>query len=439
MEDFFQIDWSFVDRIGDNPFVAMWFMIANGGWVIFVYMAWHLAKHLWKEWRQNLNSMKKSYVVLALEIPRVTEQGPRAVENMFAYLSGAHSAPSWTEEWILGLTQDTVSCELVSIDGNVQFYIRVVSKLRDLVEAAIYAQYPDAEIIEVTDYALGVPGKFPDEEWDMWGTELTPVKPDVFPIKTYEAFEDKIAMEFKDPLSALFESFARIGHGEQAWFQIVLTPIAQAGFHKKCDEMIKKLTGVPVVHKESLIEKIVTLPIKFVGMVLEGLLSNAPADGKHAKLAEKPQSKYGQLTKGEKDVIDAIHLKSSKMAYQVKLRFMYIAKKQVLSKARIVQPFIGAIKQFSSNTMQALKPETKHVGVNGNLWWFKDKRNNQRKNHLMHAYRSRSNWAGLPAFHMTVDELATIWHFPHSVQIKAPQMKKTQAKRMEPPTNLPFG
>ncbi len=439
MDELFQIDWSFVDRIGQNPFSAMWFLIANGGWVIFVYMAYHLALYLWKDWRQSLTIMKKTYVVLALDIPRTTEQGPRAIENMFAYLTGAHSAPSWTEEWIDGLVQDTVSCELVSNEGHVQFYIRVVTKLRDLVEAAIYAQYPEAEITEVTDYALSVPGTFPDEEWDMWGTEMTPVKPDVFPIKTYEMFEDKIAMEFKDPLSALFESFARLGPGEQAWFQIVLTPIAQQEFQKKCDDMIKKLTGMTPPPKKGMLDHVVDAPIHLLKLLFEGLMGSGASDGKPAKPPDKPQSKYGQMTAGEKEIVDAIHKKSSKLAYKVKLRFLYIAKKQVLAKARIVQPFIGAIKQFSSNTLQALKPETKHVGVNGNLWWFKAQRNDARKTHLMAAYRRRSNWAGLHAFHMTVDELATIWHFPHSLQVKAPQLKKTLSKRMEPPNNLPFG
>ena len=438
MDQLFQIDWSFIDRIGSNPFLAMWFFIANGGWLIFVYMAYHAALLIWKDWRQTLYKRTKTYVVLAIDIPRATEQGPRAVENMFAYLSGAHSTLSWTEEWIGGLTQDVISCELVSIEGRIQFYVRIVTKFRDLVEAAVYAQYPEAEITEVTDYALDVPGHYPDEEWDLWGTELTPVKSDVFPIKTYESFEDKMSMEFKDPLSAMFESLGRIGPGEQAWYQIVLTPIGQGEFQKKCETMVKKLTGMHVPPPPTLVEHAVGLPFKGLQMVAEGLLgSSTPAAP--AKPPEKPQSKYGQLTAGEKEVVDAVYKKSSKTAYLVKMRFIYVAKKQVMSKARIVQPFIGAIKQFSSNTLQALKPESKHVGVNGTLWWFKASRNNERKSHLMSAYRGRSNWSGLKSFHMTVDELATLWHFPHSLQIRAPQMKKTNAKRMEPPTNLPFG
>jgi hypothetical protein len=172
-------------------------------------------------------------------------------------------------------------------------------------------------------------------------------------------------------------------------------------------------------------------------LLFEGLMGSG--DKAPAKPADKPQSKYKDLTQGEKDVIDAVYKKSSKIVYQVKLRFLYIAKKQVLSKARIVQPFIGSVKQFNSNVLQALKPESKRVGVNGSLWWFKDKRNNARKTKLMSAYRSRSNWVGLSSFHMTVDELATLWHFPHALQVKAPQLQKTQAKRMEPPVNLPFG
>lgn len=436
MDEFFQFDWSFVDRVGDNPFQAMLFFLMNGGWLaLLIFFSWASIMMFQVKKRMKFNSLKR-FIVLAVDIPRTHEQGPRAVENLFAYLAGAHSKNSWFENWFVGRTQDTISIEIVSIEGNVQFIVRTTVGMRDLVEASIYSQYTDAEITEVEDYALKVPQHYPDEEWDLWGTEMIPVKNDVFPLKTYPFFEDKVSMEFKDPMSAMLESFSRIGLGEQAWFQIVLTPIDQSGFQKKGEATIKKMLGRETAHKKTVLDHAADLPLTAVGMLVEGLMGS----GEHEKPKKKDagQPKIMSLTQGEKDIIGAIENKVSKIAYLCKIRFLYVAKKQAMSKPRIVNPFIGAIKQFNTNNMQALKPESKQVGVNGALWWFKASRNNGRKNKLISAYRNRSNWAGTANFHLCTEELASLWHFPHSLQVKSPQLKKTETKRSEPPVNLPF-
>lgn len=437
MEEFFQFDWSFIDRVGDNPFQAMLFFFINGGWIALVYVFGWASIKIFQAQNQTKFNAKKKFVVLAIDIPRMHEQGPRAVENLFAYLAGAHSKNSWVENWFVGRTQDTISVEVISIEGHVQFIVRTTSGMRDLVEAAVYSQYTDAEVIEVEDYASKVPQRYPDEEWDLWGTEMIPVKNDVYPLKTYPFFEDKVSMEFKDPMSAMLESFSRIGAGEQAWFQIVMTPIEQSAFQKKGEAVIKKMLGRETAHKKTMLDHVADLPMTAAGMLVEGLIGSG--EGAHPKKKEGPgQPKIMSLTQGEKDIIGAIENKVSKIAYLCKIRFLYIAKKQVMSKARIVNPFIGAIKQFNTNNMQSLKPESKKVGVNGALWWFKASRNNDRKGRLVRAYRNRSNWAGTANFHLCTEELASLWHFPHSLQVKSPQLKKTETKRSEPPANLPF-
>jgi hypothetical protein len=283
-------------------------------------------------------------MVLAIDIPRVTEQGPRAVENIFSHLAGAHQPASWTEKWIQGRTQDTVSVEIASIEGRVQYYVHTTRTFRDLVEASIYAQYPDAEITEVEDYTKKMPTKYPDATWDMFGTEMIPVKPDVYPIRTYPEFEDKVSGEFKDPLAVLLESFSRLGPGEQAWYQIVLTPIDQKAFRTRGEAMIKKLTGQKIEEKHGAVEKIIGAPFKLMSEILATGGGSAHAPPK--KDSNSLQNKMMSLTPGEKKVIEAVENKISKIAYLCKIRFIYVAKKELLKKSRIVQPFIGSIKQF---------------------------------------------------------------------------------------------
>ncbi|MDQ7814889.1 MAG: hypothetical protein RDU25_03755 [Patescibacteria group bacterium] len=437
MDEYLMIDWSFIDRIGDNPFLAMGFFLANGGWlVLLVVIGWGVL-HLWLEWRQVLYVKKRVFVVLAIDVPRVQEQGPKAVDNMFAYLAGAHGSHSFMDKWVGGQIQDNLSFEIVSIEGHIQFIVRTVRKYRDIVEAAVYAQYPDARITEVEDYVTRVPQQFPDEEWDMWGTEMIPTqKVDFYPLRTYPAFEDKVSQEFKDPLAAMFESFGRLGPGEQVWYQIVLVPIAQMDFVKEGALFIKKLTGQKVEVKRTLLDKTVDLPLTALTMTMDAI-SGAEAPKKDAKSG--PDFRMLAMTPGERDVVAAIENKLSKLLYQVKIRFIYVARKEKKSNPRAVNPFIGAIKQFNTNNMQSLKPELKKIGMSSSIILFKNWRNSWRKTRLMSAYKSRSDWAGYRRFHLCTEELATLWHFPNSLQVKAPQLRKTESKYTEPPANIPFG
>jgi hypothetical protein len=228
MEDFFIFIQSYLDleglllRMGENPVQAMWFFVVHGGWIVFLWFFGWVAREMFLNWRQHLYAHHRQWILLAIDVPKATEQTVKAVENMFAHMAGIHNPPHFLEKWWDGYTQDTITCEIVSIEGHIQFLIRTVRKMRDLVEASVYAQYPDAEITEVADYTLNVPMQYPDEHYDLFGMEMYPVpgRSDVYPIKTYMDFEHQLTGEFKDPLAVLLEAFARLGPGEQAWYQI---------------------------------------------------------------------------------------------------------------------------------------------------------------------------------------------------------------------------
>lgn len=54
----------------------------------------------------------------------------------------------------------------------------------------------------------------------------------------------------------------------------------------------------------------------------------------------------------------------------------------------------------------------------------------------MKAYQSRSWGMGATPYFLNAEELATLWHFP-TINIKAPLVKKAEARRAEPPVGLP--
>jgi len=431
-----------MSSMGSSPFEAMLYLFLHGGWVLFVYAFGWMFVHGWLEWQQTKHLMKKEYVVLAIEIPKLTEKDPgqalRGVENIFAHLAGGHSSISWTERWLRGVMQDQISLEVVSIAGHVQFIIFTTRVLRDLVEASVYAQYPEAQIMEVEDYAKNAPASYPDAEYDLWGTEMIPVKAglDLFPIKTYPMFEHSMSGELKDPIAVLLEALSRLGPGEQAWLQLIVVPIEQSAFKEKGVALIKKLKGEKIVAKPNLAEQLVMLPFNLLIEVANGIMGSAPSDPKKAE-KNAFEAKIFNLTPGERKVLEAVENKIAKIAYTCKIRFIYVGKKTVFKKPRIVSSFVGFMKQMNTNDMLALKPELKKVGLSGNLWFFKDKRNNLHKTRLIKHYRRRTAWDGMPPYYLNTEELATYWHFPHTFQVRAPQLKKMEAKTVEPPYNLP--
>ncbi|MFC1703002.1 hypothetical protein ACFLZO_00880 [Patescibacteria group bacterium] len=60
---------------------------------------------------------------------------------------------------------------------------------------------------------------------------------------------------------------------------------------------------------------------------------------------------------------------------------------------------------------------------------------NSKKSNLVRAYKGRSGIGATP-YILNVEELATLFHFP-MIDIKAPLVSKTEAKRAEPPAKLP--
>jgi len=446
MNEYFTFDVaSFLASLGSNPFAVMLTIFLNGGWLIFIVVFFWAATKFWLYWRQTIAGSQKEFIVLAVDIPRLTEKDPgqslRAVENMFAHLAGAHAPASWTETWIQGKYQDPISCEIISIEGNVQFIVHCLRSLRDLVEASLFAQYPEAEIAEVEDYTKNVPAFYPDSEYDLWGVEMVPAggKSSFYPLRTYPAFEHSMSGEFKDPLSVLLEGLSRLGPGEQAWVQLLCLPIDVGAYQKGGVKLIKELKGEKVVTPPSTLEKIILAPFNLFILIANELIGGVGGTSAPSKADDPLKSKIFNLSPGERKVLEAVENKVSKIGYTCKIRFMYIGKKNVFKKPKIVQSLIGFIKQMNTNDMLSLKPEAKNVGVNGALLFMRDKRNNVRKNRLMRYYKGRSIWDGNQPYYLCTEELATLWHFPHTFQVKAPQLKKIDVKHSEPPMNLPFG
>lgn len=423
----------FTAAASESPISFVWWAFQNGGWIFLFPLAGYFATIMWLEWRRGIYDSQREFVVLALDVPRANEQTPRAIESLFAHLSGMHNDPKKEDKWIAGEMEESIGLEIVSLGGYVQFLIHVNARFRDLVEAAIYAQYPEAEITEVEDYAMRFKGiKFPSDRFDVWGAELKLTNKQYYPIKVYHEFEDSVSGEFKDPMASLLEIMSKLTPDEQVWFQVVITP-ANNDWGDLGRDLVNKLIGSKVKPRRKLLERLTDAPLDFfafLGSIFFGGAAEAAAD------ANAPLSQMLHLPPGKRAVVEAVERKIGKIGFHTRVRLVYLARKHAFNKGTRSSALFGAVKQFNTLEMNGFKPNKKKMTKVYGL--MKRPRLNARKNKLLRWYRLRARQYA-PGYYgeiLNIEELATLYHFP-ILTVKTPLLKRTEAKRAEPPISLP--
>ena len=416
------------------PETMLWRFMAYYGWIIIALMYLYFAKEMWLIKVQMGFLKKVKFMFLAIDIPRGNEQSPRAVENMLAYLAGAHSTLNWFEKYWEGKFQLSFSFEIVSIDGYTQFIIRTPVEFRYLVESAVYSQYPDTEISEIDDYTEGLPRKFPHEEYDVWGAEFIQVSNQMFPIKLYEEFEHKLGPDetyYKDPMASLMDLCSSLQKGEQLWYQILVIP-TDFDWVKEADVEVEKIMGKkPTV---SFFNGIIDFVVDVIGAISEAIYSIW--GDVEVKKKEFTPLKMLELKPKQKKQVEALHEKTAKLGFLAKLRMVYIAKKEVFTPKKVVNGFVGYIKQFAALDLNSFKPDMKYTATS-TTYFNKISRLNQRKTNIVNNYINRDAGSGrIPGIY-TIAELASIWHFPLEASTNAPLVQKAPMKKAKPPLSLP--
>ncbi len=426
-----------------SPLSVLWFIFKHGGFIFILAALFFGFKEIWTNSRQAKYAAKSEWVYLAIDVPKNNEQSFKAVEQIFANLAGASKNPDTLDKYWTGYHQPAFSLELVSIEGYIQYIIRSPKVFRDLVEAAIYAQYPDAQITEIEDYTKGIdPETFKEKGYDLWAAQFGLINDEAYPIKTYPLFEHPISQLTVDPLAAVLEIFSRMNKGEQAWYQIIIKPVGD-NWKEKSQAKVKELIGTPVsAPKQGLIDKTLDAPGRWAGQVGDLFI---PVGGKDDKKDDKKMevpSKMLYLSPGEKAAVEAIDRKTDKIGFICKIRYIYLTKGVKLAKTKGVSGFIGALKQYNLLNSNGFYP----IGVTktSSEWWqnlykkYGEKVVTKIQKKTLANFKSRSSWAGADkeGFILNTEELASLYHFP-LMGVVAPTVKTTDAKRGQAPMGLP--
>lgn len=412
--------------------LLIWF-----GWIPVVStLLWGFSE-LWIDERRGIFAAKQKYICLAVDVPAMTEQTPKALENLFSTMYAAKSNPTFKEKWFEGKLLPTFSFEIVSEQGYIQFIMRTQEKFRDVLEAGIYAQYPDAEIMEVEDYVTKVPAEYPNDTYEMWGSEFTLEKDSHFPIRTYVDFEDQMTGEIKDPLGYTLEQMSKMKPGEHFWFQMVIQP-SNNDWKKAGIAHVNKMFGVEEKAKTNELgaaaSTVVKLPFEFLLEATGVDLTEMFGVGSDVKKVDDPWKAF-KVGPAQQDEAKAILRKTVKVGHGVKIRIVYSAIKPMFKKGDRVTMIKGILNQYSHLNLNAFKMVGSTVPKDDYFW---QKREYQKKQTiLMKAYQSRSWAVGATPIFLNAEELATLWHFP-TINIKAPLIKKSEARRAEPPVGLPI-
>jgi hypothetical protein len=387
-------------------FTDLFYTILRGAWTLLLWTWWIIIPVLiYYSWRNNrkahyVDDIK--YLVLSVKVPKNNDKGPIAAEMMFASLHGILQPKTLRDSG--AVVQEHLSFEIVARTNVIEFFVRVPEKLKDFVEGQIYAQYPTAEISTVKDYSLNL--DIDDDKVDECtaGTELSLVKDNIFPIKTFQNFD-------VDPLAGITGMLSKLdGENERVWIQILAEPVDDDWSETGLNYVNAKKGGN--VEKPISMKDIGKSALKLVPEMIA--LAVTPPDPKKKK-DEKKEEK-AKLSHAEEVELAAIEEKANKLGFKVLIRVVYLADTTAKARERI-QAVVGAFKQFNSTNLNGFK--------SGEIYTGKE---------FLNAYRARLLDSG---FILNIEEIASLYHLPH-VSVETPNIVWTSSKKGEPPANLPY-
>jgi hypothetical protein len=369
--------------------------------------------------------VKKEYVLLygrttlEIRLPQEIYKSPEAMELILNQMYQTASPDNHKETYIDGKHPPTFSLEIVSRGGDVKFYINLPKKrFKDLIEAQLYAHYPGIEVHELEiDYTAEVP--WDPKRFTLFSFHFGLKEADALPIRTYIEYgmhllpkeEEKI-----DPINSIIEAVASIDPREFMWIQILIEANTVKNF--KRGSLFKKPDWKKGAREH-----------------INGIIKKAV----ERSGAETTSNVMMLLTESERDTIKAIERSLSKNAFNTAIRGMYICPVDAVRIGDLVPRMITALKIFDDNLRNS-------IGIRWRTdfdwpWWQdpKGKRRLKMKRDQLNYYKRRYYQAythdDLPKV-MTVEELATVYHFPGKVA-GTPSLSRIPSKRSEAPANLP--
>lgn len=365
---------------------------------------------------------------LRIKLPQDVFKSPEAMEFVIAQIHNTANPDNLMQTYLDGKRPLPISFEIVSIGGEVRFYVNTPTrKTRDALEANLYAQYPGVEVIEdPVDYAAEIP--LDSDEFDMMSFHMGKKKDQEFPIKTYLDYGlDKMPKEEEkvDPITPMLEVLAGIKPYERIYIQFIATAFRTDSFKNG-----QLMTGEGASWEKGVEAKI------------NELMQRDPE--KKSPLSKGGEEDYPGmtlLTSGERKKIEDMERNAEKYAYNVGIRWMYVTKKGEFN-GDLINPVIRSFSQYDKIGQNQIGVRWRtDFGYKNIIPGQKRHELNALKKQELKEFKLRKffpkNSAGAPKI-FTTEELATVFHLPGKVAV-TPTLQRVPSLRSEAPSNLPTG
>lgn len=416
----------------------------------FLFLYW-MIKEFWDHIREYYHVkwfLGNNYIVLEIKLPKEQFKTPAAMEAVFSGLWEPGDSNGWKEDWLGLNTLPILSFEIASIGGSLHFFFWVPDKFKPRVESHIYAQYPQAEVLEVPDYTRLI--NFSWETHKIMGFDYKQTADEaILPIRTYKVMgldqsgekeEQKV-----DPITQTLEVMASIGPHENMWLQFVTRPLktqfsADIPFKERWKSALKdknpfllfrKKQGNWNIELDKIVQKI--------------------KDDYTPKSREELMPFAGAIDPRDKEFAAVVLMNAQKIAYEVGMRTIYFAPKEHWNGAQGGN--MGSMfKAYGSNApYNNFQPA--FVAAANDKWWEPNhaKAVDELKKLMFPDFQQRRFFVGAhgavshgfhakqyPKMMLSVEELATLYHFPGSVA-QTPTFERLPSTTVEAPANLPTG
>lgn len=320
-----------------------------------------------------------------------------------------------------------LSFEIGSYEGKVCFFVRCTSRAAALVESQLYAQFPELDIERMDARELE-----PQEGQEMISADLRLQKHEMFPIKRHPQFDDLLSRQTVDTMAGITSVLVRYPHpAMRGHIQIVFTPL-KTKYRKRVlkflplmEKGLSKMFGLyaklfATVHLARGWRRVVYFPLNMLMggyrvwfSILPSMSDVAGSDSADMDTHEETL-KGGRRSHESEDPISAAIDKVNRFLYVANIR-MYVTAPigQRLAAEHKLEEIMGSYKQFSLQ--------------NCNEFVMK-------KSQVASSMEPRFT---LYPFALSVEELATLWHFPNTL-VKTPNIDWVISKKLEPPVDLPI-
>jgi hypothetical protein len=299
-------------------------------------------------------------VLLQVAVPRNNEFKIDVMDQLF---SGLYSIKKggWKQKYDI---QPVVSFEIVAKQEDIRFYVWAPKKLKDLVEKQIHGSYPDAEVLEVDEYNIFTDsGRVAYKSFQLG-------KSNFYPLKTFKDLAT-------DPMTGITASLAKMGPGEAAVIQILISP-AESVWQKEGGKFISDT-------------------------------KKQESDPEKAKFSTPAKT------------LDAIENKITKPGFETSIRIVAISTDEGMAKSHVTN-ISSSFSQYSGD-MNSLKSRK----VNNKGAFMED---------FLYRYQPMFNILGNHPSILNSEELATIFHFPNK-QVTTPHVFWLNAKTAPAPAQIP--